>query len=90
MKLVKIWVRPKAVFFRLVKCAVFPDLHASFPSSIKKHRESSVQFKSNHTMFFLPLSFPPPPVLLKTNKNKMKENEQKQPGEKKGEEVVQY
>lgn len=33
-------------------------------------------------MFFLSLSLPPPPVLLKTNKNKMKENEQKQAGEK--------
>lgn len=41
-----------------------------------------MQFKSNYTMFFLPLSLPPPPVFLKTNKNKMKENEQKQPGEK--------
>lgn len=49
-----------------------------------------MQFKSNHTMFFLPLFLPPPPVLLKTNKNKMKENEQKTTRGKKGEGVVQY
>lgn len=81
----KIWVRPKAVFFRLVKHAVLSNLLAPFPSRIKKKYGASVmQLKSNYTVLILPLSLPSPPVLLKTNKNKRKENEQKQAGEKKG------
>lgn len=49
-----------------------------------------MQLKSNYTVFILTLSLPSPPVLLKTKKDKRKENEQKQAGEKKGEGGFQY
>lgn len=74
VNVVKIWVWPKAIFFRLVKCAVFPDLHASFPSSIKKAQGkcSAIQIKS-HNVFSTPFS-PSSPSSLE---NKQKQNERK-------------